>query len=93
MYKWLSEVVLRRVTDPTSSGKRIVLLSTFVHNYQDVMAILWLGRISKFLKRFRLKPEDRPDLVIRLFKIKLNDLLKEIKKSDVFGKVKSGISY
>jgi len=40
-----------------------------------------------------LKPEDRPDLVSRLFKIKLNDLLKEIKRGDVFGKVKSGKHY
>jgi len=114
MYKGLSEAVLRGDTDPTASGKRIVLPSTFVggarymiQNYQDAMAICgWAGypnlfitftcnhkwsELVDFLKKYRLKPEDRPDLVTRLFKIKLNDLLKEIKKGDVFGKVKSGI--
>jgi len=116
MYKGLSEAVLRGDTDPTSSGKRIVLPATFVggarymiHNYQDAMAICgWDGypnlfitftcnhkwpELVDFLKRFRLKPKDQPDLVTRLFQIKLNELLKEIKKGDVFGKVKSGTSY
>jgi len=37
-----------------------------------------------------LRPEDRPDLVSRLFKIKLNHLIKEIKKGKIFGKVRAG---
>jgi hypothetical protein len=47
-----------------------------------------------FLKRYHIiKPEDRPNLVTHLFKIKLNDLLNDIKRGDVFGKVKSGKHY
>lgn len=77
-----------------------------IQNYLDAMAICgWAGypdlfitftcnhkwpELVDFLKVYRLKPEDRPDLVSRLFKIKLDHLIKEIKKGDVFGKVKSG---
>lgn len=77
-----------------------------IQNYQDAMAICgWAGypdlfitftcnhkwpELVDFLKTYNLKPEDRPDLVTRLFKIKLNHLIKELKKGDVFGKVKSG---
>jgi len=43
-----------------------------------------------FLKEHNLKPEDRPDLVSRVFKIKLTQLIKDIKKGSIFGKVKSG---
>ena len=113
MYKGLTEAVLRGETDPTTSGKRIVLPSTFVggarymiQNYQDAMAICgWAGypnlfitftcnhkwpELVDFLNRYNLKSEDRPDLVTRIFKIKLNQLIKDIKKGDVFGRVKSG---
>ena len=78
-----------------------------IQNYQDAMAICGWARypnlfitftcnhkwpeLVDFLKKFRLKPEDRPDLVTRLFKINLNDFVKEIKKGDVFGKVESSI--
>ena len=77
-----------------------------IQNYQDAMAICrWAGypdlfitftcnhkwpEVVDFLKTYRLKPEDRPDLVTRLFKIKLDHLIKDIKKGHMFGKVKSG---
>jgi hypothetical protein len=77
-----------------------------IQNYQDAMAICgWVGypdlfitftcnhkwpELLSFLKKNDLKPEDRPDLVSRLFKIKLNHLIKEIKKGKIFGKVKAG---
>jgi len=77
-----------------------------IQNYQDAMAICgWAGypdlfitftcnhkwpELVDFLKTYHLKPEDRPDFVSRLFKIKLDLLIKEIKKGNVFGKVKSG---
>lgn len=78
-----------------------------IQNYQDAMAICgWVGypdlfitftcnhkwpELLEFLKKHNLKPEDRPDLVSRLFKIKLDHLIKEIKKGKIFGKVKAGI--
>ncbi|KAL7085427.1 hypothetical protein ACP275_14G281600 [Erythranthe tilingii] len=73
--------------------------------YQDEMAICrWAGypdlfvtftcnqnwiEITRFLKGQGLKPEDRPDIVCRVFKIKLDQFIKEIKQGKVFGKVKS----
>jgi hypothetical protein len=93
----------RRIVLPTTfvGGARYM-----IQNYLDAMAICgWAGypdlfitftcnhkwpELVDFLKVYRLKPEDRPDLVSRLFKIKLDHLIKEIKKGDVFGKVKSG---
>jgi len=77
-----------------------------IQNYQDAMTICaWAGypdlfitftcnhkwpEVVDFLKPYHLKPEDRPDLVSRLFKIKLDHLIKDIKKGDIFGKVKAG---
>jgi len=77
-----------------------------IQNYQDAMAICaWVGypdlfitftcnhkwtELVDFLKKYNLKPEDRPDLVSRLFKIKLNHLIKEIKKGKIVGKVRAG---
>jgi len=76
-------------------------------NYQDAMTICgWAGypdlfitftcnhkwpELCGFLSKYKLKSEDRPDLVCRLFKIKLDHLIKEIKKGEIFGKVKAGI--
>ncbi|KAK2390596.1 hypothetical protein QL285_064119 [Trifolium repens] len=42
---------------------------------------------------YRLKPSDRPDLVSRLFKIKLDELIRDIKKGNIFGKVRAGITF
>ena len=78
-----------------------------IQNYQDAMAICgWVGypdlfitftcnhkwpELVDFLKKHNLKPEDRPDLVSRIFKIKLDHLIKDIKKGNIFGKIKAGI--
>lgn len=78
-----------------------------IQNYQDVMTICsWAGypdlfitftcnhkwtELMEFLHTYILKPEDRPDLVSRLFKVKLNQLIKDIKQGDIFGKVKAGM--
>jgi hypothetical protein len=79
-----------------------------IQNYQDAMAICsWAGypdlfitftcnhkwpEVVDFLKTHRLTPADRPDLVSRLFKIKLDQLLKDIKKGHIFGQTQAGIS-
>jgi len=112
MYKGLTETVLRGETDPSSTGKRIVLPSTFVggprymiQNYQDAMAICgYLGypdlfitftcnhkwpEVVDFLKLHNMSPADRPDLSCRIFKLKLDHLIKEIKKGEIFGAVKA----
>lgn len=116
MYKGLTEAVLRGVlrgeTDLASTGRRIVLPSTFVggprymiQNYQDAMAICgWIGypdlfitftcnhkwpKVLEFLRMHNLIPEDRPDLSCRIFKLKFDHLIKEIKKGEIFGEVRS----
>jgi hypothetical protein len=48
--------------------------------------------VVDFLTAHRLTPADRPDLVSRLFKIKLDQLLKDIKKGHIFGQTQAGIS-
>ncbi|XP_019152280.1 PREDICTED: uncharacterized protein LOC109149095, partial [Ipomoea nil] len=74
-----------------------------VQNYQDAMAICrWIGyptlfitftcnpkwpEIVRFLEERRLKAEDRPDIICRVFKMKLNALIKEIRKENIFGSV------
>jgi len=94
----------RRIILPSTftSGARYML-----QNYQDVMAICkWAGYLDLFitftcnqkwpeLQRvvtdMGLKSEDRPYLVCRVFKIKLDHMIKDIKKGNLFGKVKAGM--
>jgi hypothetical protein len=77
-----------------------------IQNYQDAMAICgWIGypdlfitftcnhkwpEVVDFLKLHNLKPADRPDLSCRIFKLKLDHLIKEIKKGQIFGEVRAG---
>ncbi|KAK7340503.1 hypothetical protein VNO77_21209 [Canavalia gladiata] len=72
-------------------------------NYQDAMTICrWTGypdlfitftcnqkwpEIHRTLQHHTLRAEDRPDLLCRVFKIKLDHLIMEIKEGNVFGKV------
>ncbi|XP_019153444.1 PREDICTED: uncharacterized protein LOC109149907 [Ipomoea nil] len=74
-----------------------------VQNYQDAMAICrWIGypslfitftcnpnwpEIERFLQPIKLKAEDRPDIISRVFKMKLNALIKDIQKENIFGVV------
>ena len=76
-------------------------------NYYDAMAICkWFGypdffititcnpkwpEIKIFLKDTSLSAEDRPDILSRLFKIKLNALIKDLKDKSLLGKVSAGI--
>ncbi|XP_035835715.1 uncharacterized protein LOC110897674 [Helianthus annuus] len=42
--------------------------------------------VQRFLKDTNLSPEDRPDILSRLFKIKLDSICKDLKKNHLFGK-------
>jgi hypothetical protein len=72
-----------------------------VQNYQDAMAIYrWAGCPDAFviftcnpqwleIKRTLLlkqQPQDRPDLVTRVFKIKLRELINDIHKKHILGR-------
>ncbi|XP_073017823.1 uncharacterized protein [Primulina eburnea] len=77
-----------------------------IQNYQDAMAICkWAGypdlfitftcnpkwpEIVRFVEGRGLKPEDRPDIVCKIFKIKIDALIKDLRKNKIFGNVKAG---
>ncbi|XP_019158572.1 PREDICTED: uncharacterized protein LOC109155340 [Ipomoea nil] len=94
----------KRITLPSSftGGARYM-----IQNYQDAMAICrfigypnlfitftcnpkWL-EIQRFLEKRNLKVEDRPDIVCRVFKMKLDAMIKDIKKGAV-SKLHDGFS-
>ncbi|XP_022003818.1 ATP-dependent DNA helicase RRM3-like [Helianthus annuus] len=72
-------------------------------NYLDAMALCkWFGypdffititcnpkwpEISRFLKDTSIKPEDRPDILCRLFKMKLDSMIKDLKDNKFFGEM------
>ncbi len=77
-----------------------------VQNYQDAMAIYrWAGCPDAFvtftcnsqwleIKRALLleqQPQDRPDLVTRVLKIKLKELINDIHKNHILGRTITGI--
>ena len=77
-----------------------------VQNYQDTMAICkaigypelfitftcnpkW-PEITRFVETIGLRSPDRPDILARVFKMKLDQLIKDLKTDNVFGKAKAG---
>ncbi|XP_057790213.1 uncharacterized protein LOC131007083, partial [Salvia miltiorrhiza] len=76
-----------------------------IQNYQDAMAICrWVGypdlfitftcnpkwpEIVRYVEKRGLKPEDRPDIIARVFKIKLDNMIKDFRKNKIFGTVKA----
>ncbi|KAK9676401.1 hypothetical protein RND81_11G074600 [Saponaria officinalis] len=110
--KNLTDIASTGEIDPSSIGKRIVLLSSFpkgdrftTENYHDAMAnCKWFGfpdlfitftcnpmwpEITKYVQARGLRPEDRPDIIYRVFKIKLDQLIHDIKKDQIFGKIQA----
>nr|KAJ0196049.1 hypothetical protein LSAT_V11C700371220 [Lactuca sativa] len=49
--------------------------------------------IKRFLADTTLNPEDRPDILYRLFKIKLDSLIKDLKKKRLLGLIQAGTLY
>lgn len=113
LYQGLSEAVMRGETDPASTGKRVILPSSFtggarymIQNYQDAMAICrWAGypdifvtftcnpswpEITRHTERMRVKPSSRPDILARVFRLKLISLMRTIKDDKIFGNVRAG---
>ncbi|KAJ9558878.1 hypothetical protein OSB04_013492 [Centaurea solstitialis] len=113
-FRNLSNAVNKGQTDASTSGKRILLPSSFtggsrymMQKYLDAMAICktfgypdlfititcnpkW-PEITRFLKDKDLNPEDRPDILCRLFKIKLDQIIVDFKKDKLFGVVQAVI--
>ncbi|CAH1428732.1 unnamed protein product [Lactuca virosa] len=92
----------QRVILPSSftGGARYMM-----QNYLDVMSLCkWFGypdyfitvtcnpkwpEIQRFIADTNLKPEDRPDILARLFKMKLDSLIKDLKKNSLLGSVEA----
>ncbi|XP_012833846.1 PREDICTED: uncharacterized protein LOC105954712 [Erythranthe guttata] len=45
--------------------------------------------IQRVLKDTNLRPEDRPDILCRVFKMKLDSMMTEIKKGRIFGRIRA----
>ncbi|CAA0834185.1 Unknown protein, partial [Striga hermonthica] len=74
-----------------------------IQNYQDAMAICrWAGypdlfitftcnpkwpEIVRHLEPKNLRPEDRPDIVCRVFRAKLKEMIRDFRQNQIFGKV------
>ncbi|XP_028757289.1 uncharacterized protein LOC114716449 [Neltuma alba] len=78
-----------------------------IQNYQDAMALCrWAGypdifltftcnpawpEIKRFCQKQSLQPSDRPNILCRVFKMKLHSLLKTIKEKRIFGSVRAEV--
>ncbi|XP_058742334.1 uncharacterized protein LOC131614800 [Vicia villosa] len=109
-YHNLNELNSNSVTQGSSTGKRVVLPSSYVGSrrymdqlYFDGMAICsYVGfpdlfitftcnpnwpEIQRYVRQSNLKPADRPDIICRVFKMKFDELLSDLTKKSVMGKV------
>jgi hypothetical protein len=93
----------QRVILPSSftGGARYMM-----QNYLDAMSICkWFGypdffititcnpkwpEIKRFLQQSTINPEDRPDILCRVFKMKLDALIKDLKENELLGKARAG---
>lgn len=78
-------------------------------NFLDTMTICkWFGypdlfitftcnpkwpEIVRYVSKRGLRPEDRPDILCRVFKMKLDELMTDLKDRHVFGRVRGGTNY
>ncbi|XP_076885786.1 uncharacterized protein LOC143535408 [Bidens hawaiensis] len=87
----LSNIKSKGNKDASKVGQSVILPSSFtggarymMQNYLDAMSLF-----KRFLKDTTLKAEDRPDILCRLFKIKLDALIKDLKEKALLGKVQA----
>ena len=76
-------------------------------NYMDAMALCrWYGcpdlfititcnpkwpEIARYMREHNLEATDRPDVLTRVFKMKLDQLIKDVKELRLFGRIQAGI--
>ncbi|XP_074270828.1 uncharacterized protein LOC141594731 [Silene latifolia] len=80
-YKNLSNAIGRGDVEPSSAN----LFITFTCNPK------W-PEIVRFVSKRGLRPEDRPDIVCRVFKMKLDELIRDLKDRHIFGRAR-GVMY
>ncbi|KAI9092213.1 hypothetical protein K1719_027713 [Acacia pycnantha] len=114
LYSGLTDALTRGETDPSSTGRRVILPSSFtggarymIQNYQDAMTICaWAGypdifitftcnpmwpEITRHCDQDGLKPCDRPEILSRIFNLKLHKLMRTLKDEKIFGSIKSNV--
>ncbi|XP_076883266.1 uncharacterized protein LOC143531982 [Bidens hawaiensis] len=87
-------------SDVSSAGQRIILPSSFTGSarwfgYPDFFITITCNpnwpEIKQFLRNKNRKSEDRPDILCRVFKMKLDSLMKDLKDKALFGKLQAEI--
>ncbi|XP_057246767.1 uncharacterized protein LOC125491881 [Beta vulgaris subsp. vulgaris] len=78
--KNLRGAVERGETEGSSTGSHLFI--TFTCNPK------W-PEITRFVKKRGLRPEDSPDIICRVFKMKLDQLVKDLKDRKIFGRVRA----
>ncbi|KAI9126100.1 hypothetical protein K1719_003518 [Acacia pycnantha] len=114
LYSGLTDAVTRGETDPSSTGRRVILPSSFtggarymIQNYQDAMVICaWAGypdifltftcnpmwpEITRHCEKDGLKPCDKPEILSRVFHMKLDKLMRVLKDEKILGSIKADV--
>ncbi|XP_025662239.1 uncharacterized protein [Arachis hypogaea] len=95
-YKCLHESLINGDVDAARLGKRIILPSTFTGGpryagYPSYFITMTCNpewdEIRREVTSIGLKAEDRPDILCRVFKIKLDGLIDDLKEGKIFGKI------
>ncbi|XP_057416249.1 uncharacterized protein LOC130710880 [Lotus japonicus] len=100
-----SSVGKRIILPPSFTGGRRYMFN----NCQDAMSIFkkfgypdlfitatcnsqW-GEIQRYVRARNLRAEDRPDICVRVFKMKLDNLMSDLRKGTIFGPLDAGMSF
>ncbi|XP_074298576.1 uncharacterized protein LOC141629484 [Silene latifolia] len=93
---------LRRVVeqgDIESSSPEVLLLFLLLwwFDYPDLFITFTCNpkwtEITRFVSKRGLNPEDRPDILSRVFKIKLEELMIDLKQRHIFGRARAGAQF
>ncbi|XP_072090405.1 uncharacterized protein [Arachis hypogaea] len=88
-YKCLHKSLINGDVDAARLGKRIILSSTFTGGPKYMMnnCKYAFDEIKREVTPIGLTAEDCPDILCRVFKIKLDGLIDDLKKEKIFGKI------
>ncbi|XP_022680024.1 uncharacterized protein LOC101775756 [Setaria italica] len=84
LYQGLVDSWRMGVEDADEVGKRTVLSPTFIGGPRNIR--------RRYMDAMALSPQDRPDLVTRVFRAKLEELKKMLMEKDILGKRKYKIT-
>ncbi|XP_012852527.1 PREDICTED: uncharacterized protein LOC105972131 [Erythranthe guttata] len=84
MYKGIEESILKGDTDARSIGHE----GYSTRQFYPRSKIHW-PEIQRAMRGTNLRPEDRPDILARVFKMKLDSLMSDLKKGKIFGRIRA----